>query len=94
MNFTKTKAECAGKIVEFVNPAGTSQTCICGFHVPKDLSVRIHSCPSCGLVMKRDQVSAKLIEIRTPISTVGTTGFNAREGILNRGSKQRDAQAL
>ena len=31
MQFTKSKAECAGKIVEFVNPAGTSQTCICGF---------------------------------------------------------------
>ncbi|MBU4075732.1 MAG: transposase, partial [Euryarchaeota archaeon] len=25
MNFTKSKAECAGKIVEFVNPSGTSQ---------------------------------------------------------------------
>ncbi len=22
---------------EFVNPAGTSQTCICGFHVPKSV---------------------------------------------------------
>jgi putative transposase len=94
MQFTKTKAEYAGKIVEFVNPAGTSQTCICGFSVPKDLSVRIHSCPSCGLVMKRDRVSAKLIEIRKPISTVGTTGIYARQGILNRGSMQRDAQAF
>jgi putative transposase len=94
MQFTKTKAEYAGKIVEFVNPTGTSQTCICGFSVPKDLSVRIHSCPSCGLVMKRDQVSAKLIEIRKPISTVGTTGIYARQGILNRGSMQRDSQAL
>jgi putative transposase len=62
MQFTKSKAECAGKIVEFVNPAGTSQTCICGYSVPKSLSVRIHSCPSCGLVMGRDQVSAILIE--------------------------------
>jgi putative transposase len=94
MQFTKTKAECAGKIVEFVNPAGTSQTCICGFHVPKDLSMRIHSCPSCGFVMGRDQVSAKLIEIRKPVCTIGTMGINAREGILNRGSMQRDAQAL
>ncbi|PWB54347.1 MAG: hypothetical protein C3F06_04660 [Candidatus Methanoperedenaceae archaeon] len=64
MQFTKSKAECAGKIVEFVNPAGTSQTCLCGCYVPKDLSIRIHSCPSCGLVMPRDQVSAILIENR------------------------------
>jgi len=94
MNLTKSKAECAGKIVEFVNPAGTSQNCICGFHVPKDLSVRIHSCPHCALVMGRDQVSAMLIENRSAICTVGTTGINARRGLLNRGSMQRDAQAL
>jgi len=94
MQFTKTKAEYAGKIVEFVNPAGTSQNCICGFSVPKDLSVRTHSCPSCGLVMGRDQVSAKLIEIRTPFSTVGTTGIYARQGLSSRKPMQRDAQAL
>ncbi|MDO8727707.1 MAG: transposase, partial [Candidatus Methanoperedens sp.] len=53
MNFTEYKAAYAGKFVDFVNPAGTSQTCICGYPVPKDLSVRIHRCPSCGLVMGR-----------------------------------------
>ena len=93
MQFTKYKAEYAGKLVEFVNPAGTSQTCICGFHVPKSLSVRIHSCPSCGLIMGRDQVSAILIENK-PISTVGTTGINARQGYLSRVSMQRDAPWL
>ena len=76
MNFTKSKAECAGKLVEFVNPNGSSQTCICGFRVPKKLSVRIHSCPSCGLFMDRDHVSAMIIENR---GTVGTTGMNARQ---------------
>ena len=91
MQFTKSKAEYAGKVVEFVNPAGTSQTCICGFSVPKDLSVRTHICPSCGLVMGRDQVSAILIENRPSISTVGTTGIKARQGLLNRGSMQREA---
>ena len=54
MNLTEYKAAYAGKFVEFVNPAGTSQTCICGYPVPKDLSMRIHKCPSCGLVMDRD----------------------------------------
>jgi predicted RNA-binding Zn-ribbon protein involved in translation (DUF1610 family) len=54
INLTKYKAEYSGKIVELVNPKGTSQTCICGHHVPKDLSVRVHSCPSCGLVLNRE----------------------------------------
>ena len=90
MQFTKYKAEYAGKLVEFVNPAGTSQTCICGFHVPKSLSIRLHSCPSCGFIMGRDQVSAILIENK-PISTVGTTGINARQGYVTGVSMQRDA---
>jgi len=93
MNFTEYKAEYAGKFVEFVNPAGTSQTCICGFHVPKDLSVRIHICPSCGLVMGRDQVSAMLIENR-PSITVGTTEIHDRQGLSSREPMQRYAQAL
>ncbi len=87
------KAEYAGKFVEFVNPAGTSQTCICGFSVPKKLSERIHICPSCGFVMGRDQVSAILIENR-PSSTVGSTGIYAHQGLLNRGSMQWEAPGL
>ncbi|MBU4139543.1 MAG: transposase, partial [Euryarchaeota archaeon] len=61
-------------------PAGTSQTCICGYFVPKKLSERIHSCPSCGLIMGRDQVSAILIENR-PSCTVGTTEIYDRQGL-------------
>ena len=91
MNLTEYKAAYAGKFVEFVNPAGTSQTCICGYFVPKKLSERIHSCPSCGLVMERDHVSAILID--RSISTVGTMGINARQGLLNRGSMQRNARS-
>ncbi len=79
MNLTEYKAAYAGKFVEFVNPAGTSQTCMCGFSVPKKLSERIHRCPNCGLVMGRDQVSANVIEIR-PNCTVGTTGIYDRQG--------------
>ncbi len=75
IDLTIYKAEYAGKIVELVNPNGTSQTCICGFPVPKDLSVRIHRCPSCGLVMDRDQVSAILIKNRS--STAGIAGIQA-----------------
>lgn len=82
INFTKTKAEYAGKIVELVNPRNTSQLCSsCGQLVPKDLSVRVHSCPFCGLVLDRDHNGAINIENRS-IYTVGTTGINACRGLL------------
>jgi putative transposase len=49
------KAEEATRKFVMVNPNGTSQTCSrCHSLVPKDLSVRIHSCPVCGLVLDRD----------------------------------------
>jgi putative transposase len=90
MQFTKSKAECAGKIVEFVNPAGTSQNCSCCHNpVPKDLAIRVHCCPFCGLVLDRDHNAAINI-----LNTVGTTGINARQGILDRGSMQREATLL
>ncbi|MCA8448944.1 RNA-guided endonuclease InsQ/TnpB family protein [Burkholderia vietnamiensis] len=39
---------------------GNSQTCVCGASVPKDLSTRVHDCPSCGLKDNRDVVSANI----------------------------------
>lgn len=49
------KAESAGKVVEFVNPAYTSQVCsCCGSIQPKTLAVRVHECADCGLVLDRD----------------------------------------
>ena len=45
-----------------VNPAYTSQACSqCGTIVPKTLSDRLHSCPSCGLVIDRDVNAARVI---------------------------------
>ncbi len=94
ISLTKSKAEYAGKIVELVNARNTSQNCsACGNSVTKDLSVRTHSCPFCGLVLDRDHNAAINI-LKRSISTVGTTGINARQGFLNRGSMQRDAQAF
>jgi len=53
------KAEDAGRTVIKVPARGTSQLCSqCGARVPKDLSVRIHSCPHCGLTIHRDYNSA------------------------------------
>ncbi|HEY6585699.1 MAG TPA: transposase [Candidatus Methanoperedens sp.] len=69
ISFTKYKAECAGKIVELVNPRGTSQICICGCPVPKTLGVRIHNCPSCGRIGGRDHMSAIVIESRSIVPT-------------------------
>lgn len=49
------KAVEAGKTVVAVNPRNTSQMCSqCGILVPKDLSVRVHRCPVCGLKIDRD----------------------------------------
>ncbi len=54
MQFTTYKAECAGRIVVFVDPRNTSKKCSrCGQLVEKKLSNRVHSC-SCGLVLDRD----------------------------------------
>lgn len=55
------KAAEAGRRVVEVNPAGTSQHCLCGLEVRKTLAVRVHRCPECGLVAPRDVVSAQLI---------------------------------
>ena len=91
INFTKTKAEYAGKIVELVNPRNTSQNCSgCGNSVPKDLSVRVHSCPFCGLVLDRDHNAAINI-LKRSISTVGTTGFQACLSNLRREAMKQEA---
>jgi len=56
------KAESAGIQVIAVNPSNTTQACSgCGSIVPKGLSVRIHKCPYCGLVLDRDVNAARNI---------------------------------
>jgi len=59
VQFTTYKAEEAGRGVALVNPRGTTQECSgCGSIVPKDLKVRIHDCPHCGLRLNRDHNAA------------------------------------
>lgn len=56
------KAVYAGKWVVAVPAQYTSQDCSgCGERVPKSLSVRTHICPSCGLVIDRDENAARNI---------------------------------
>jgi len=54
------KAESAGTQVIAVNPRNTSQVCSgCGVVVAKELHVRTHDCPHCGLVLDRDVNAAR-----------------------------------
>jgi putative transposase len=48
-------AERSEGVTAFVNPRNTSQLCSrCGAYVRKDLSMRVHRCPVCGLTIDRD----------------------------------------
>jgi putative transposase len=88
INFTKYKAEEAGREVIFVDPRGTSIICSgCGVKVPKTLADRIHCCPSCGLEIDRDLNAAINILDK---STVGISGINAcgENGVLANSLKQ------
>jgi putative transposase len=56
---TMSKAEEAGRRVVLVDPRNTSKRCSrCGQLVEKDLSVRVHECPVCGLILDRDENAA------------------------------------
>jgi putative transposase len=56
------KAEYAGRKIIKIDPKCTSQLCSqCGNIVKKDLSVRIHNCPHCNLILDRDINAARNI---------------------------------
>lgn len=55
VQYVQYKAECADRECVLVDPKNTTQMCSgCGEIVPKDLSVRKHKCPHCGLELSRD----------------------------------------
>ena len=57
--YTTYKAGNAGRVVVSVDSRNTSKQCSrCGSLVEKSLSVRVHVCPVCGLVMDRDENAA------------------------------------
>jgi putative transposase len=56
------KAACAGKRVEAVPPAYTSQECSgCGERMWISVSARTHVCTHCGLILDRDENAARNI---------------------------------
>jgi putative transposase len=66
------------KFFASVNARGTSQECPeCGAEVRKNLSVRVHSCSSCGYTTHRDVASGQVIRNRgiALISTGGQPGI-------------------
>ena len=94
VSYTTYKAEGAGRIVELVNPRGTSQECSsCGEVVPKTLAVRTHRCPHCGLVMDRDENAARNILARSKYVAQGLGELTPVE-MLSRVSMNQDALAL
>ncbi len=61
-----------------VAPQFTSQDCSgCHTRVKKSLSVRTHICPSCGLILDRDENAARNI-LEKAVSTVGHTETGTR----------------
>lgn len=81
------KAEGAGGQVIAVDARYTSQDCSrCGKRVPKPLSERVHSCPSCGLILGRDHNAALNILRRGVVAAVlpNVAGYSVRAaGLTN-----------
>ena len=74
-----------------VNPQNTSQDCSnCGGKVPKELNIRTHSCPHCGVVIDRDWNAAINIKNRA----VGHSVLKARGVRRGTGTGKREAHAI
>ncbi|MFN8487291.1 MAG: RNA-guided endonuclease TnpB family protein [Caldilineaceae bacterium] len=78
VQFTTYKAESAGRRVVLVDPKNTSKRCSrCGSLVNKDLSVRVHTCPTCGLILDRDHNAAINI-LALGLQRMGTQSLEAQ----------------
>ena len=75
LSWVKSYGVMHGVDVVAVPPQYTSQDCSgCGARVQKTLSTRTHVCPSCGLVLDRDENAAINIRAFALARTVGHTG--------------------
>lgn len=76
LRFLEWKSAEAGRNLVAVDPYNTSQVCSgCGVLVPKKLSERTHSCPTCGLNLDRDHNAALNI---LALAQAGPSGANLR----------------
>lgn len=75
--YTRYKAASAGRTYVQIDPRGTSQRCSqCSAVVKKDLSVRVHQCPSCGLEIDRDH-NAALNILAVGLHSIGSQSVEA-----------------
>jgi putative transposase len=98
------KAESAGAAVVGVDPRGTSQGCSgCGVEVRKDIRVRWHDCPRCGLSLHRDENAARNVLARAFKDPLGIAWMQANsrrqartgpEGVNGQRPVAREAACL
>lgn len=82
LNILRHKAAKAGVGYVEVDPRGTSQLCSgCQREVRKDLSVRWHDCPHCGLSLGRDRNAALNILARARPAWTGLVGDNVDQQV-------------
>ena len=75
MRWIRYYGEVHGVPVIAVEPQYTTQNCSgCSTQVKKSLSVRTHICPSCGLVLDRDENAARNILAKAPSRYPGAQG--------------------
>jgi putative transposase len=75
--YTRYKAASAGRVYVEVDPRSTSQRCShCHGVVKKDLSMRMHQCPSCGLEIDRD-LNAALNILAVGLHSIGSQPVEA-----------------
>jgi putative transposase len=76
------KTESAGTQVVTVNATYTSQLCsACGELVEKDLRVRVHVCPHCGLELDGDvNAGRNVLNLAYNSARTGRSGLNVADG--------------
>ncbi|NEO57470.1 MAG: transposase [Okeania sp. SIO3B5] len=92
------KAGNAGQKTMAVNPKNTSQDCSnCGEKVPKELNIRTHSCPHCGIVIDRDlfaQHDLGNAAINIKNRAAGHSVLKARGARRDTGATKREAHTI
>jgi len=81
-------------VVTQVNCRGTSQECSgCGSIVRKELSVRTHDGPTCGIILKRDLNAALNILARARQARMEPVGLNPDRGVSQEAARLEAAES-